>query len=112
MKTLKELGISPTPWVFTPWVFRLSYYRLLTPSVYRIYDTERKTIATVPRDEINEERSMEMNHNANLMAAAPELYTALTTLVAFVQNPLTSTEDMSSAVDTAKKAIEKAGGGQ
>lgn len=97
MKTLKELCISPTPWKCEDgglWSF-LVYDGLPRNERHCVCSGNRENLAS-----------------GKLIAAAPELYTALTTLIAFVQNPLTSIEDMSSAIDMAQKAIEKVGGGK
>lgn len=105
MKTLKELGISPAPWVSS-----LFYYKLHTPRVYRIYDAERETIATGPQYEMSAEKLMEMNHNADLISAAPDLYEVVRALV----DDFAKAGEMNlcTLFDKAEAALKKAGGAE
>ncbi len=105
MKTLKELGISPTPWVS-----RLFFFNPRKPKVYIIYDAERETLATVPQDEISEEKSMELIYNANLMAAAPDLYEVVRALVDDFAKA--GEMDICTLIGKAEAALEKAGGAE
>ena len=102
MKTLEQLGISPTPWKVAmddiAMVFSGSKYpSLSTPHICEvdiIDDPERKC------------------NDIKLIAAAPELYEALAAMLSCAEKeaPFTAGSGMSIAMDVARKAIKKAGG--
>ena len=90
MKTLEELGISPAPWRINDHASVLDRYSAIISGQYGPYDW----------------------HNAHLIAAAPELYEALSAMLSCVEKeaPFTAGSGMSVAIDMARKAIKKAGG--
>ena len=102
MKTLEQLGISPTPWTVAmddiAMVFSGSKYpSLSTPHICEvdiIDDPERKC------------------NDIKLIAAAPELYEALAAMLSCAEKeaPFTAGSGMSIAMDVARKAIKKVGG--
>lgn len=102
MKTLEQLGISPAPWKVAmddiAMVFSGSQYpSLSTPHICEvdiIDDPERKC------------------NDIKLIAAAPDLYEALAAMLSCAEKeaPFTMESRMSIAMDTARKAIKKAGG--
>ena len=102
MKTLEQLGISPAPWKVamddTAIVFSGSQYpSLSTPHICEvdiIDDPDRKC------------------NDIKLIAAAPELYEALATMLLCAEKeaPFATGSGMSIAMDMARKAIKKAGG--
>lgn len=95
MKTLDELGVRPAPWKCEDGGL----------SSFLVYDNlprnERHCICGGSRNDIA---------CGQLIAAAPELYKALTVLVSFAQNPMASDSDMATALKMARKAIAKVGG--
>lgn len=102
MKTLEELGISPVPWTKLGDCF--IYREVLAADDSRVIDNDWN--ATSPEDPRDEP-------NARLIAAAPELYEALAAMLSCAEKeaPFTMESGMSIAMDMARKAIEKAGGG-
>lgn len=103
MKTLKELGISPTPW--TKLGDCAIYREVLAADNSRVLDNDWN--ATDPEDPKQEP-------NARLIAAAPELYEALAAMLSCAEKeaPFTTESGMSIAMDMARKAVEKAGSGE
>lgn len=98
MKTIKELGISPMPWTNT--VGKKPF------EVNSVWDAQNGGILTGGYGE--------SLNDARLIAAAPELYEALATLLSCVEKrgQFTMESEMSIAMNMAKKAIKKAGGGE
>ena len=93
MKTIEELGISPTPWH--------AKVRNLFEDIGWVYDKNDRVIFGVL-----------LPSHAHLIAAAPELYEALAALLSCSEreSPFTKESGMSIAMDMARKAIKKAGG--
>ena len=89
MKTIEQLGISPTPWRINDHASVLDRYSAIISGQYGPYDW----------------------HNAHLIAAAPELYEALAAMLLCAEKeaPFTSESGMSIAMNMARKAIKKAG---
>lgn len=94
MKTVEQFGISPAPWKAVV---------LSTRDIGWVYDKYDRAIFGVMQPP-----------NARLIAAAPELYEALAALLhcAEKEAPFTMESGMSIAMDMARKALEKARGGQ
>ena len=90
MKKLEQLGISPAPWRINDHASVLDRYFEIISGQYGPYDW----------------------HNAHLIAAAPELYEALSAMLSCAEKeaPFTAGSKMSIAIDMARKAIKKAGG--
>ena len=90
MKTLEQLGISPTPWRINDHASVLDRYSAIISGQYGPYDW----------------------HNAHLIAAAPELYEALAAMLSCAEkeSPFTTGSGMSIAMDMARKALKKAAG--
>ena len=88
MKTLEQLGISPTPW----------------KSYLSVFDAENM--------ELCDSDGVYSKGDAILIAAAPELYEALAAMLLCAEKeaPFTSESGMSIAMNMARKAIKKAGG--
>ena len=103
MKTLEQLGISPAPWNLSPY----------GPSTM-------STVATHGDIETADGRSFFPNgdfpeiQDARMIAAAPELYEALSVLLNFVkkETAVSTSRGMYIAMEKARKAIEKAGGAE
>lgn len=97
MKTLEQLGISPAPWVKGP-----------PPAQWDVFSQHQDNWIGIGFV------SQSVNHEADarLIAAAPELYEALSALLncAEKEAPFTTESGMSIAMDMARKAIAKAGG--
>lgn len=97
MKTLEQLGISPAPWVKGD-----------TPAQWDVFSQHQDNWIGIGFV------SQSVNHEADarLIAAAPELYEALSALLncAEKEAPFTTESGMSIAMDMARKAIAKAGG--
>ena len=89
MKTIEQLGISPTPWRINDHASVLDRYSAIISGQYGPYDW----------------------HNAHLIAAAPELYEALAAMLLCAEKEahFTSESGMSIAMNMARKAIKKAG---
>ena len=89
MKTLEQLGISPTPW---------------TKAGDIVDDNEGRVIFNAYEDDDYA--------NARLIAAAPDLYEALAAMLACAEKefPFTTGSGMSIAMDMARKALKKAAG--
>ena len=99
MKTLEQLGISPTPWT--------NIINLKSPfETNFVWDARNFGILTGGH--------AESFNDARLIAAAPELYEALAALLSCAEKeaPFTTDSRMSIAIDMARKAIEKAGGSE
>ena len=90
MKTLEQLGISPTPWRINDHASVLDRYSAIISGQYGPYDW----------------------HNANLIAAAPDIYEALAAMLSCAEKeaPFTAESGMSIAMNMARNAIKKAGG--
>lgn len=90
MKTLEQLGISPTPW-------RINYHASVLDRCCEI---------------ISGQYGPYNWYNAHLIAAALELYEALAAMLSCAEKeaPFTAGSGMSLAMDMARKAIKKAGG--
>ena len=88
MKTLEQLGISPTPW----------------KSYLSVFDAENM--------ELCDSDGVYSKGDAILIAAAPELYEALAAMLLCAEKeaPFTSESGMSIAMDMARKALAKAAG--
>ena len=109
MKTLEQLGISPSPWITGE--EDTAHLVLNKTDVYCKY---------TKKDGVQSERIVAtVNHwfaesanDSKLIAAAPELYEALAALLSCAEKeaPFTTDSRMSIAIDMARKAIEKAGG--
>lgn len=97
MKTLEQLGISPAPWVKGD-----------TPAQWDVFSQHQDNWIGIGFV------SQSVNHEADarLIAAAPELYEALSALLNCEEKeaPFTTESGMSIAMDMARKAIAKAGG--
>ena len=97
MKTLEQLGISPTPWYI-----------------------EKNTGVLCAKSEhykhpiVDDCGNFENNNDKRLISAAPELYESLAALLncAEKEAPFTTDSGMSIAIDMARKAIGKAGGAE
>ena len=95
MKTLEQLDISPAPW-----------------------HIEKNTGVLCAKSErykhpiVDDCGDFENNNDKRLIAAAPELYEALATMLLCAENeaPFATESGMSIAMDMARKAIKKAGG--
>ena len=95
MKTVEQLGISPTPW-----------------------HIEKNTGVLCAKSErykhpiVDDCGNFENDNDERLIAAAPELYEALVAMLSCAENdaPFTKKSGMSIAMDMAQKAIKKAGG--
>ena len=92
MKTLEQLGISPAPWSFVK-----------SNRDYEVSDSEDFGLSYEDRYELPD---------ARLIAAAPDLYEALASMLSCAEKeaPFTAESGMSIAMDMARKAIKKAGG--
>lgn len=110
MKTLEQIGVSPAPWKQGEWVpfcedniVRCDYNRKDGSPSTRIVASCNATFSTE-----------QARVDARLIAAAPELYEALAALLNCSEKeaPFTKESGMSIAMDMARKAIEKAGGGE
>ena len=90
MKTLEQLGISPTPWRINDHASILDRYCEIISGQYGPYNW----------------------HNAYLIAAAPELYEALAAMLSCAEKeaPFTTGSGMSISMDMARKALKKAAG--
>lgn len=95
MKTIEQLGISPTPW----------YIEKNTGVLCEKSEYYRHPI-------VDDCGNFENNNDKLLIATAPELYEALAALLSCAEKeaPFTTDSRMSIATDMARKAIEKAGG--
>ena len=97
MKTLDQLGISPTPW-----------------------HIEKNTGVLCAKSEhykhpiVDDYGNFENNNDKRLIVSAPDLYEALAALLSCAEKeaPFTTDSRMSIAIDMARKAIEKAGGAE
>ena len=95
MKTVEQLGISPTPW-----------------------HIEKNTGVLCAKSErykhpiVDDCGNFENDNDERLIAAAPELYEALVAMLSCAENdaPFTKKSGMSIAMDMAQKAIKKTGG--
>lgn len=106
MKTLKELGISPTPWMSN-----CTIYPQCTLRVCGIEDAECKTITKkLLQDDISEKELIEAGHNADLIAAAPDLYEVVRALVDDFAKA--GEMDICTLVGKAEAALKKAGGAE
>ena len=111
MKTLEQLGISPSPWITGE--EDTTHLVLNKTDVYCKY---------TKKDGIQSERIVatvnhwfaESDKDSKLIAAAPELYEALAALLSCAEKeaPFITDSRMSIAIDMARKAIEKAGGAE
>ena len=109
MKTIEQLGISPSPWITGE--EDTTHLVLNKTDVYCKY---------IRKDGVKSERIVatvnnwfaESANDSKLIAAAPELYEALAALLSCAEkeDPFTTDSRMSIAIDMARKAIEKAGG--
>ena len=97
MKTLEQLGISPMPW----------YIEKNTGVICSKSEHYKHPI-------VDDCGNFENNNDKHLIAAAPELYEALSALLLCAEKeaPFTTDSRMSIAIDMARKAIEKAGGSE
>ena len=95
MKTLEQLGISPTPW----------YIEKNTGVLCAKSEHYKHSI-------VDDCGNFENNNDKRLIAAAPELYEALAAMLSCAEKeaPFTTESGMSIAMDMARKAIKKAGG--
>lgn len=100
MKTIEELGISPTPWKAVRWGG--SDERMFCS----VEDSSGGAVCDCLRN------SNRIESDARLIAAAPELYEALAAMLSCAEKeaPFTTESGMSIAMDMARKAIKKAGG--
>ena len=91
MKTVEQLGISPTPWKAVVRPVGIGW----------VIDKDDHTVFGVL-----------MPSHAYLIAAAPDLYEALAAMLSCAEKeaPFTVESGMSVAMDMARKAIEKAEG--
>ena len=98
MKTLEQLGVSPTPWSVTPNNFESEDVTANDSTVVVAYEPTFEEA----KDSINK----------RLIAAAPDLYEALAAMLSCAEKeaPFTTGSGMSIAMDMARKAIKKAGG--
>ena len=95
MKTLEQLGISPEPW-----------------------HIEKNTGVLCAKSEhykhpiVDDYGNFENNNDKRLIAAAPELYEALSAILSCAEKeaPFTTGSGMSIAMDMARKALKKAAG--
>lgn len=97
MKTLEQLGISPTPWSNT--------INTKKPfEVNSVWDARNGAILSGGYGE--------SLNDARLIAAAPDLYEALAIILNFVKKDaaVSTSRGMSIAMEMARKAIKKAGG--
>ncbi len=108
MKTLRQLGISPTLWRHgerIPYcedtIIRCDYHRKDGNPSTRIVASCNATFS-------HEQARID----ARLIAAAPELYEALAAILSCTEKeaPFTTESGMSITMDMARKALEKAGG--
>lgn len=90
MKTLEQLGISPTPWRINDHASVADRYCEIISGQYGPYNW----------------------HNAHLIASAPYLYEALAAILSCAEKeaPFTAGSGMSLAIDMARKALKKAAG--
>ena len=99
MKTLEELGISPSPWKTAD--DGMGYKDIWCN-------------ATVTEDSEGENIIAEAisKKDANMMAASPEMYEALAAMLSCAEKeaPFTTGSGMSIAMDMARKALRKAAG--
>ena len=89
MKTLEQLGISPTPWKINEYATVLDRYSTIISGQYGPYNW----------------------HNARIIAAAPELYEALYDVVAYCESThLVPSGRFGKVLAMAKAALAKAAG--
>ena len=90
MKTIEQLGISPAPWRINDHASVLDRYSAIISGQYGQYNW----------------------HNTHLIAAAPELYEALSAMLSCAEKeaPFTTGSGMSISMDMARKALAKAAG--
>lgn len=104
MKTVEQLGISPSPW-------KVAVEDRID---YRLFSVEADNGVGITDFDCCPEQfdHHEGFANASLIAAAPELYEAVAALLncAEKEAPFTRESGMSLAMDMARKAIKKAGG--
>ena len=95
MKTLEQLGISPSPWYIEK-----NTGVLCAKSEYYKYPI------------VDDDGNFENNNDKLLIAAAPGLYEALAAMLSCAEKevPFTMESRMSLAMDMARKAIKNAGG--
>ena len=95
MKTLEQLGVSPAPWYIEE-----NTEVLCAKSEYYKYPI------------VDDCGNFENDNDERLIAAAPELYEALSAMLSCAEReaPFTMESRMSIAMDMARKAIKKAGG--
>ena len=98
IKKVEELGISPAPWM------RRWY---CCPN--DIVDANGKW--TADAKDFDEEHAKYAEADANLIAAAPELYEALRELVEIIEDGVDGGDDPDYYVEHAKAALTKAAGG-
>ena len=96
MKTLEQLGISPSPWSVD------NHNNIRT-------DDGHTLAATMVSNSYGHDRTQ---NDAFIIAAAPDLYEALAAMLSCVEKeaPFTAGSGMPIAIDMARKAIKKAGG--
>ena len=106
MKTLKELGISPTPWVSC-----LTSHGGYMPGWCEIVDAHCDAIVQTQLDmDMSKAKAMEINHNADLIAAAPDLYEVVRALVDDFAKA--GEMDLCILIGKAEAALKKAGGAE
>lgn len=89
MKTLEQLGISPTPWK-------------IGGEDFDVVDANNEIVVEY----------QSLKSDIRLIAAAPDLYEALAAMLSCAEkeSPFTRESGMSIAIDMARKAIKKSGG--
>ena len=95
MKTLEQLGISPSPWEIDNWSERWLIVR----------DEKRRYVATPDGDE-----ETEVISNASLIAAAPKLYAACYEMLRYYYEQNTNTTVFNTALELMKQAVAEAAG--
>ena len=88
MKTLEQLGISPTPWRINDHASVLDRYSAIISGQYGPYDW----------------------HNAHLIAAAPKLYEACYEMLRYYYEQNTNTTVFNTALELMKQAVAEAAG--
>ena len=108
MKTREQLGISPAPWCvdIDKWGSENDVLCEYTRDLVRKGERRTKVVARCNA------YFETFKADKRLIAAAPELYEALATMLLCAENeaPFATESRMSIAMDMARKAIKKAGG--
>lgn len=99
MKTIKQLVISPTPW---------------TNTINTKKPFEANSVLDARNVCILSGGYAESLNDARLIAAAPDLYEALASIISCAEkeSPFSTESGMQIAIDMARKAISKAGGSE